>query len=262
MLFIRRISIACILLFSIVGCTPAAQMTPTLAPQSTQTSQPALPQQIQVIQPEKRSISVLGKGEIKVKPDMVRISMRVSTDDPIITKAQSKNNEITQNVLSILKKYNIEEKDIQTSYLSVYPNHDFSSYRVIGYSAEHTIQVLLRDLTQFEPLLIEVLETGASSVYGVEFKVSDEEKYEEQARTLAIKAAKDKAVSMANELGQEIGEPLTIQEAIERSNNSYNNYPLLLGSQVSPSDILEDPSLLSPGQLTITAVVTVEFALK
>ncbi|MFZ5879485.1 MAG: SIMPL domain-containing protein [Chloroflexota bacterium] len=262
MSFVHRISIACVLLLGLVGCAPATQVVPTPIPPPTQTAQPALPQQVQIIQPEKRSISVLGKGEIKVTPDMVRISLRISTEDREITKAASTNHENTRNILSILEKYNVEEKDILTSYLSIHPDYDYRTSRITGYSADHTIQVTLRDLTQFEPLVIEILETGVSSVYGVKFQVSDLEKYEEHARTLAIQSAKDKATSMAKDLGQEIGEPLSIQEAIERNDTSYNYFSSALALLVYPSESLEDPSVLLPGQLTITAVVTVEFALK
>ena len=67
-------------------------------------------------------------------------------------------------------------------------------------------------------ILASALEAGANQVINVEFYTSELRKYRDQARELAMKAAKEKAQALANAAGAEAGCVLNINE------NSWSYY--------------------------------------
>jgi len=50
-------------------------------------------------------------------------------------------------------------------------------------------------------------------VNGISFAIADPKKYQSEARLKALRAAREKAIAMATELGQTIGKPWEVTEA-------------------------------------------------
>jgi len=129
--------------------------------------------------------------------------------------------------------------------------------------------ITLRDLSKFEELLSQSLTAGVNYVQGIEFRTTELRKHRDQARTLAIQAAKEKATALAGELGQKIGEPQTIQED---QSGWWSGYSAWWGSrwggsmsqyviqEMSGTD-WSGRSGIAPGQIDVTARVTVSFEL-
>jgi hypothetical protein len=127
----------------------------------------------------------------------------------------------------------------------------------------------MKTILYFLMLYARVLEAGVNYVHGVEFRTSELRKYRDQARALAIQAAQQKAVALAGELSQEVGEPLLIQENADYWWSGYSSW---WGSSSSGmyQNVIQDSgqapvdteSTLAPGQISVTARVTVEFVLK
>jgi uncharacterized protein YggE len=72
--------------------------------------------------------------------------------------------------------------------------------------------VTLAETAKVEELVTKVLQSGVNYIHGIDFQTTEFKKYREQARELALKAAKEKADRMAAVLGQSIGAPLQINE--------------------------------------------------
>jgi len=150
---------------------------------------------------------------------------------------------------------------------------DYPSYaipRLKGYSVQKTIVVTLSDLSKFEDLLSGVLEAGANYVHNVEFRTTELRKHRDQARALAIQAAQERATALAGELGQGLGEPVTITEeqSLWRSWYGYG-WGSRWGESMSQnvvvetgSSTLEEGATVAPSQITVNARVSVTFALK
>jgi len=182
--------IAAILL---VGCSPTPQ-----APQQ---------QKIQIIQQQERSISAYGYGEVKVKPDLVRFIITVQTQKSGLSPAQEENEKATQDLLSILLKYEIASNDVKQDYLQQEKSgSDSKPY----FKIQRNIKVVLRDLSQIEPLFTEIFQARAYQISGIRFQVSNVVLYEQQALILAISDARAKAETMSTELGCKVGEVLTM----------------------------------------------------
>lgn len=92
----------------------------------------------------------------------------------------------------------------------------------IGYFVRKTVVVTLSDLALFESLLSQSLEAGATHVHGVEFRTTELRRYRDQARALAVNAAREKAEALCAELGKQVGEPKDIREQYSRWWSPYN----------------------------------------
>lgn len=167
-----------------------------------------------------RLISVTGEAEVKVVPDKVYVYFGVETLDPVLAAAKQKNDEIVKKALEVTRQMKIEDKFVQTDYVSVMPKYD-SVYReairanenvLTGYYVRKSIGICLKDVSRFEELLNRMLEVGVNYVQGVNFRTTELRKYRDQARAMAIKAAREKAEALAKELGIKIGKPYTISE--------------------------------------------------
>jgi uncharacterized protein YggE len=218
-------------------------------------------QEFQVVQAEQRSITVTGTGEVKVAPDLAEVIFSVYTANKDLVTAKEENDEISRNVLEVLRKYKIEENDIKSDYLNIFPETSDSTPEIYRYGVKNGFKVTVRDLSILESLITDVLKAGGNRIAGVYFRVSDLETQQEKARELAIESAKGKAIKMAGALGQEIDMPLTITESpviypygatsfLALGRADYNNYNF------------EEFNVMAFGQITIKASVSIEFSLK
>ncbi len=161
-----------------------------------------------------RTVSVSGEAEVKVVPDQVTLNLGVETWDRNLTLAKKQNDDRVRAVLAASKGLGVDAKNTQTDFISVETTYDGSRGRNIltGYFVRKSIVITLKETARFEALLSATLEAGANHLHGVDFRTSELRKYRDQARALAIKAAKEKATALAKELGQSIGKPQSIQE--------------------------------------------------
>ena len=217
-------------------------------------------------------ITMNGEAEIRVVPDEVIVSLGVEIWDKNLQKATNENDRIVAAVLKIADKYDVEPQHVATDYISIEPRYRGGYYEesdFIGYFVHKTVVITLRDISKFEDLLKDSLEAGVNYVHGVQFRTTELRKYRDQARAEAIKAAQEKAVALAGELDQQVGEPLSIQEVQSGWYSGYNSWwGSLYGSamtqnviqEVSSGDWTGDGSV-SPGQIKITSRVSVSFEL-
>jgi uncharacterized protein len=166
-------------------------------------------------QPLPRLITVLGEAEIKVVPDEVSIFVVTEGLDKDLNIAKAQNDALVKKVLAVVKEFQIDPKFVQTSYISIKPRYEreYEKRNFIGYSVSNTISIKLKDLKKLEGLLSKILGEGVSNVRVADFATSELRKHRQEARLVAIKAAKEKAVALAAELGQKVGRPYSISES-------------------------------------------------
>jgi len=212
-------------------------------------------------------IQVSGNAEVKVAPDLVDLNFGVEVVSKELLPGEVDMKKRVAAVIECLKKAGIEDKDIQTNYISIRPDYgdDTPKTKLVRYVLNRTIHCTLRDIGKFDAVLTAALQAGATDVSEMEFRTSELRKHRDAARLSAIRAAREKADMMAKELGLKTGRALQITEgAYEygggwRSNNaaqqlSRNSIDSLLGGQAEGS--------FAAGQIGISASVTVSFALE
>ena len=227
---------------------------------------PALAQQ----DPERPLITVSGQAEVRVPPDEIVFTLSVESIDKDIMVAKNKTDASIKEILALARTSNVKEDDVQTSYISVEPRYnvddlDYEQRRgvkreFVGYRVSKTVAVRLRDIPRFDGFLSDVLKAGVTRVTNVEFRDSQLRKHKDQARTMAIKAAQEKARLYAAEIGQTIGKAYSITE----TSNDYapRNVSQNASTVVESYGDRASDSAIAPGLISVTAQVTVSFRLQ
>ena len=217
-------------------------------------------------------ISVTGEAEIRVVPDEVILTLGVETWNKNMEIAKGQNDAIVNRVLALVDDYGIAPEHVQTDYVSIEPRYRSGYYEerdFIGFFVHKTLEITLRDLDSFEGLLADSLEAGVNYVHGIRFRTTELRAHRDEARALAIRAAKEKAEALAGELDQRVGDPKMIQEVQSGWWSGYNSWwGSSWGNGMSQNVIQElgtgalaGEGTLAPGQISITARVSVVFQL-
>lgn len=223
----------------------------------------------QVYASSARTVTATGSADVMVTPDRVVITVSVETEDKDLGSAKSQNDKDVRKVLDAAKDHGVKDSNVRTEYLHINPTYGTYPHNEIdGYRVSQTIVMTLEKLSEFEELMADLLESGVDYLYGVDFQTSDLRKYKDQARELAVAAAQEKSEAMAGELGQKLGQPVSV---VEEQNTSLSWYSYGWGrsgtsSSNSVVSIQGSSSLeggtVAPGQITVSARVTVTFEMK
>ncbi len=212
-----------------------------------------------------RSISTSGESIVYVVPDEVIVNFGVQTFDRDLDKAKTSNDDQSARLLKAIKSLGIEDKHIQTDTLNIDIQYNDRHQGIEGYGARRIYSVTLKDTKLREKLIDHGLKNGANQLHGFEFKTSDLRKHRDQARKMAIKAAKEKAVALASELEMKVGKPRTIGEGsvgyYGRSwgGNSFSN-SIQNAAQAAPEGG-DGGETMPLGQMAVRASVSVTFDL-
>jgi uncharacterized protein YggE len=216
-------------------------------------------------------ISVNGEAELRVVPDEVILSLGVETFSPILRTAKTENDERIKRTIAVARRYAVPAERIQTDYLSIEPryrNGDIALER-LGYVVRRTVVIRLSDVDKFEGLLTEALDGGVTHVHGVDFRTSELRRYRDEARTAAMKAAREKAALLSKELGHRVGDVLSISEASYGYFSSYGSWWSGRRDMQSQNVVqsfggaaLTSDTALAPGQISIRVGVSVSFSLE
>lgn len=217
------------------------------------------------------TITVSGKGEIMVKPDIALISFGVTEDDKTVVAAQDSATKKMNEAIQILKDNGVLEKDIKTTNYNISPRYEYVrasqfDYPTIypygkqvlaGYTVSQNIEVKIRDLTKAGDLLTQVGKVGLDNVSGLQFMVDNEEVIKVQARDQAITDAKANASKLAKSLGVKIGDLVSFNE-----NGYYPVYARM--DSIAGKGGMESSAApeIPTGENTITSNVTLIYEIK
>jgi len=162
-----------------------------------------------------RTITTTGEAVVYVVPDELVVGFGVETYDPALKAAKDHNAAESARLLKAVREAGVEDKHVQTSDMEVelrYKDRARESAEVEGYIVRRTYAVTLKDVKKFEQLVSAALENGANRLLGFEHRTTELRKHRDEARKMAIRAAKEKAEALAGELDCTVGRPRTIGE--------------------------------------------------
>lgn len=207
-------------------------------------------------------INVSGMGEIRLAPDEVILNFGVEMRDKNLEQARKQVDSKAAAVLKYLKRQGVEERHIQTSYVSVhpvYPGGDFGSANPEYYMAQKSMTVIVKKLAKYDELVSGLYKVGVNRLDGVSFRVADLEKHKAEAQKRAITNAKEKAMALSAELGSKIGRVYAINEGSPQ-NGPGPMYGKAAMMEASMSRDSEGPSIAG-GEVIVTSSVQVTFLL-
>lgn len=170
-------------------------------------------------------IEVTGKAEMEISPDLIYIKILINEKD---NKNKTPLADRENTMLSKLKEIGIDiNKDLLIKDISSNFKYYWLTKSEILLSKEY--QLLVRDGKTASKVFIELENIGISTVSIDRLDNSNIQKYRKEVKIDAVKAAKEKAESLANAIGQDIGRAIYIQE-LERAAPTVSNRILIRGA--------------------------------
>ena len=226
-------------------------------------------------------VIVLGKGEVSRKPDVARITMGIAVTAPTVAEASRLANQQMTNLMSVIKKEGIAEKDVQTANYSI--NYERmeppmpmpvpppgrpgtggaggntgsgapAQARLGQYRVSNTVRVTLRDLDKAGPLLDAAVAAGANEVWGISFEIDKPEAFEAEAREKASQDSRARAEALAKTQGRTLGEVVSVSENI-----GGNPRPMFAAGKSAEMASYATP--VAPGEITISTQLEVVYRL-
>lgn len=242
--------------------------------------------------PMPKLLSVSAFGQVMAKPDMATVHLGVQADGPTAAAAMQANGERTNAMVGRIRALGIEEKDLQTTGLSLFPVYNHPGIMgegavtaepgdqpspppvsvtpmptpaparppgapfvpvVVAYRAVTNLTVTVRDLSKAVWVIDAGVQSGANLVSGVNFGLSNPEAMREDSMRKAVQAAK------ANVLAQEAGVSIVGVQNLSEG----GGYPGPF-AQVGPffgkgGDGSFPAVPVEPGQLTLTSSVSISY---
>jgi uncharacterized protein YggE len=209
--------------------------------------------------PAVKFVRVVGTADVQVDPDEAVIEVGVTKQGPSASAAKQAEDAAARRILSDLRGNGIADKDVQTTYLSLeLRTKTTKGVKSSYFSAEQTLTITVRDLAKLDVLLESLVRAGGNQIDSLRYQTSNPRKYRDQARELAVKAAREKAQALARALGQEIGRAQSIDETPPPSFgfNATANY-----TSANEGSRKEWGYSTAAGQISISASVVVTFEL-
>jgi uncharacterized protein YggE len=205
-------------------------------------------------EPPVPTLTVSGEGRVSVAPDMATVTVGVVTEADTAKQALEANNALLATTLARLKSSAIEDRDIQTTGLSLGPRYDYNrtkpdgTAQITGFIASNNVTVRVRALPGLGEVLDAVVSDGANTLGGVTFGLQNPDPVTDEARKAAVADARHKAELYAAAAGVTLGQ---IQSISEQTGYS-QPVPMAEASFKAAS-----PVPVQAGEVDVTADVTI-----
>jgi len=205
-----------------------------------------------------RTIEVSGTASVTVEPDIASFSIQVSEKADTTSEAQQRANQKMHALLSTLREANVEEKDLKTTMVNLWPNYEYIDNRqvITGQVASQSVHVTVRNLSALGSIIDSLGQVSGITLNSISFDREDKSAAESEAREKALAKALSKAEQYAGQVNMRTTLPITISEYSVAS-NPYN--PRMKGMAFESYDMATE---ISPGMLTITSTVSVVVEMK
>jgi uncharacterized protein YggE len=124
---------------------------------------------------------------------------------------------VQERMSSIIEKFGKDTSfcEIQTELIRIVPDRRYKQKKdeiKRTYMVQQDISFRLRDMTQYDDVVLELMKLGVNQLSDVQFVSSKAEDLKEDVRTDALLAAREKAEKMAETLGMKVLGPVEIIE--------------------------------------------------
>jgi uncharacterized protein YggE len=207
-------------------------------------------------------IEVTGQGRASAAADVGEVVLGVVREGANLGQTLATNNEAMAALLALLKQRGVAERDTQTVGLSIQPTYATEEpaaggrrpLRIVGYRVSNLVRLVARDLPKLGGLLDEAVRKGGNELYGVNFRVGDTGKLEDEARRKALADARHRASLYADDAGLVLGPPKSIQEGGPPGYPRAAFAPMMAPAPAAPSEVP-----VAAGEHEVTVSVSVVY---
>ena len=202
-------------------------------------------------------LNVSGTASVSRAPDRATISFRIETTNEQAAAATSANNAIVAALSGRLAAMHVAASAISTTgyglnYNPRPPKPDPASTQRFGYSVDRTIDVAIDDVDGAGAIVDAGVAAGVTNVNGISFSLRDSHAATRSAETAAFADA----VAQAHALAGAANVRLVRILGISPSGGPAPVRPLMRMMATAAASV---PTTIDPGNLTVTANVTVQY---
>lgn len=189
---------------------------------------------------------VKGDAEIKVQPDIAKISFSITEFNKDSKEATNSVSQRGQAVLALAKKLGIASEQVtSTAYNKITKRKKDDNYQeldILGYEVTQAYTVQINNISQYSPFADQLLLLPNIENIDTDFDVSAREKIESDLLKQAAKRAKKKAEDLADGMGVKVGSVYAITQ-----DYSFSSFKAVFGSPDyesgnAPPDYVPSPS--------------------
>ena len=201
------------------------------------------------------TLTVSAYGKVTVVPDVARVYLGVTLTKPTVKEARDAAARAMTDVIVAIKGLGVDDKDIQTTGLSLSARYaENSSTKIVGYVISEQVQVTVRDLDKAGDVVDVATAKGATDVNGISFELADPAKAQDDARAAAVTAARASGLAMAKAANVTLGAVVSIADASAPT-------PIYYGAASGAAPMADVKTPVQPGTQDVSATVTVVFEL-
>lgn len=203
-------------------------------------------------------LQVSGEGSISVQPDTALLTLSISEKASDAGSAQSAVNEKLAAVLAALQEKGVQEDQIVSQNLSLYPEYTSLAglTRLSSYTASTTLELKTTLLDELGSYVDAALGAGANELQGVEFSLSNEREVKRQAIQAALEDAQANAQAIAQAANMDLGALIQVDQG--SSGGVYvRNYSANVNSVVAGAESTDAGAgtSIQSGEVVVTAHV-------
>jgi hypothetical protein len=194
-------------------------------------------------------------------PDIARISAGVVSLAPTATAAIEQNGARMASVRAALRRAGIEDRDIQTSSISLNPEYRYVENQppvLTGYRAGNEVTVRFRDIKNTGRILDALVAQGANQINGPMLSLDKPEAALDEARLAALQTARARADLYARSLGKRVRRVLSVSEA----GMNYVPVPRPMMREAAQITASSGGASIDPGEQSVSISLTVSFELE
>ncbi len=217
-------------------------------------------------------ITTQGGAEMRVPPDRADLRFDIEVRQADLAGARREQAARMDRLLAALRKAGVAEGDLSTSQLQLNVLYaaprpgESVSLRIDGYAVSQSVDCTLNQVDKVAEVTSAAIRAGATGLGEVQLRTSELKKHRDEVRRQALRAARDKAVLMAAELGAKVGKPYQIREGA----GSESFAPLRMLAQSRMATLSASMADMAPaaigtfvsGLITVSTTVEVAFLLE
>jgi uncharacterized protein YggE len=204
---------------------------------------------------DSRGIQVSGKAKVSVVPDMATFTFAIEGRGQELAAVKKDIDIRTAKLVRLSKSTGVDTKNITATEISIRPQYDYQNKTFIAYAVSRTVNVTLTNLDNYSALVSGAIDAGITTIRSIVVDTSRRDDLLRDALQAAVQDAREKAQIIARGADVELGRVVNIVEGgmpVEAANYR------LLGAEAARVD---GSAVVEPGEISITAMVTVTFSL-
>ena len=223
-------------------------------PRSSPALAPATPQVLALAASSTgNTITVVGTGSASATPDQGSLSLGVSATRPTVREAVSQATTDMNHLLSAIHSQGVQDKDIQTSWITIYQQTNCCPQTVTGYTSSNQLTVTVNHLTSATAIIESSVDAVGNDLQlsGINLAVADLSGITKTARSAAMSDANAHAQDWARLAGHHVGGLIDLSEIV-----APQYQPPIVGGKGGGGGVP-----IQVGQTAVTVTVTATYEL-